>query len=178
MVSPHFPPDTSAGTHRVRLIAPHLPAFGFEPTVLTVDPRDCEGRLDWDLEKLVPPELRVVRTRAWSTRWTRVMRVGDLGLRAYWGLRRAALDLLLRETFDCVFITIYPTYPALMGPALKRKGFAPVGARLSGSVGWILGPDDGGRQERSPGFEEPAVASTPRFRARIHHGYDRDHDPV
>ena len=97
MVSPHFPPDTSAGTHRVRLIAPHLPAFGFEPTVLTVDPRDCEGRLDWDLEKLVPPELRVVRTRAWSTRWTRVMRVGDLGLRAYWGLRRAALDLLLGQ---------------------------------------------------------------------------------
>ena len=126
MVSPHFSPDTSAGTHRVRLIAPHLPAFGFEPTVLTVDPRDYEGRLDWDLEKLVPPELRVVRTRAWSPRWTRVMRVGDLGLRAYCGLRRAALELVLRETFDCVFITIYPTYPALMGPALKRKASLPL----------------------------------------------------
>lgn len=125
MVSPHFPPDTSAGTHRVRLIAPHLPAFGFEPTVLTVDPRDYEGRLDWDLETLVPPELRVVRTRAWSPRWTRMMRVGDLGLRAYCGLRRAALELLDRETFDCVFITIYPTYPALMGSTLKRKASLP-----------------------------------------------------
>ena len=28
MVSPHFPPDSSAGTHRVRLLAPHLPEFG------------------------------------------------------------------------------------------------------------------------------------------------------
>ena len=126
MVSPHFPPDTSAGTHRVRLIAPHLPAFGFEPTVLTVDPRDYEGRLDWDLETLVPSELRVIRTRAWSPRWTRLMRVGDLGLRAYCGLRRAALQLLARETFDCVFITIYPTYPALMGPTLKRKASLPM----------------------------------------------------
>lgn len=126
MVSPHFPPDTSAGTHRVRLIAPHLPAFGFEPTVLTVDPRDYEGRLDWDLEKLVPPELRVIRTRAWAPRWTRMMGVGDLGLRAYWGLRRAALDLLTHETFDCVFITIYPTYPALMGPVLKRRASLPL----------------------------------------------------
>src|SRR5439155_20636351 len=46
MVSPHFPPDTNAATHRVRLLAPHLPARGWEPTVVAVDPRDYEGRLD------------------------------------------------------------------------------------------------------------------------------------
>ena len=37
MVSPHFPPDTSAASHRVRLLAPHLPEFGWEPTVVTVE---------------------------------------------------------------------------------------------------------------------------------------------
>ena len=46
MISPHFPPDSTAATHRVRLLAPHLPAHGWQPTVLTVDPRDYEGRLD------------------------------------------------------------------------------------------------------------------------------------
>ena len=46
MISPHFPPDSTAATHRVRLLAPHMAGHGWEPTVLTVDPRDYEGRLD------------------------------------------------------------------------------------------------------------------------------------
>jgi hypothetical protein len=121
LVSPHFPPDTSAGAHRVRLLAPRLPAHGWEPTVVTVDPRDYEGRLDTGLASLVPAELRVVRCRAWPARWTRRIGVGDLGLRAFDGLRRACADLLRRERFDALFITIYPTYPALLGPILKRR---------------------------------------------------------
>ena len=121
LVSPHFPPDTSAGVHRVRLLAPRLPAHGWEPTVVTVDPRDYEGRLDPGLASLVPAELRVVRCRAWPARWTRRIGVGDLGVRAFDGLRRACSDLLRRERFDALFITIYPTYPALLGPILKRR---------------------------------------------------------
>ena len=120
MVSPHFPPDTSAGTHRVRLIAPYLKELGFDPTVLTVDPRDYEGRLDRELASLVPDHVRVIRARAWSPRWTRRLRFGDLGLRAYLGLKRTATRLLETESFDFLFVTIYPTYPALLGPTLKR----------------------------------------------------------
>ena len=121
MVSPHFPPDTSAASHRVRLLAPHLPAFGWEPTVVAVDPRDCETRLDPDLAALVPATLRVVRARAWSARITRRFGVGDLGLRAFAGLRRTCLALLERERFDALYITIYPSYPALLGPVAKRR---------------------------------------------------------
>jgi len=119
-ISPHFPPDSSAGTHRVRLLAPHMAAHGWEPTVLTVDPRDYEGRLDPALEASVPRDLRVIRARASSAAATRAFGVGDLGLRAYRGLKREAHTLLSRERFDAVFITIYPTYPALLGPSLKR----------------------------------------------------------
>ncbi len=89
--------------------------------MVTVDPRDYEGRLDPGLASLVPAELRVVRCRAWPARWTRRIGVGDLGLRAFAGLRRACADLLRRERFDALFITIYPTYPALLGPMLKRR---------------------------------------------------------
>ena len=116
MVSPHFPPDTSAGAHRVRLLAPHLPAFGWEPTVLTVDPEAYEGRLDPDLARLVPATLRVLRTGAWPASVTRRIGLGDLGLRALTGLRHAAKELLSRERFDALFITVYPTYPAVLGP--------------------------------------------------------------
>jgi hypothetical protein len=121
MISPHFPPDSTAATHRVRLLAPHLPAHGWQPTVLTVDPRDYEGRLDPDLLASVPPEVRVVRTRAWPSSATRTVGVGDLGVRAFHGLWREASKLLAAERFDAVFITIYPSYPALLGPLLKRS---------------------------------------------------------
>lgn len=125
MISPHFPPDTSAGTHRVRLLAPHLPAFGWEPTVMTIDPSAYEGRLDADLAELVPRSLRVVRVPAWSPRMTRTLGIGDLGLRSLAGLRAACDRLLTAERFDALFITVYPTYPALLGPYLRRRHRVP-----------------------------------------------------
>jgi glycosyltransferase involved in cell wall biosynthesis len=63
----------------------------------------------------------VVRARALSAYLTRAVGLGDLGLRALPGLRRAAWDLLERDRFDAVFITIYPTYPAVLGPMIKRR---------------------------------------------------------
>jgi glycosyltransferase involved in cell wall biosynthesis len=121
MVSPHFPPDSSAASHRVRLLAPHLPAAGWSPTVLTVQPSAYEGRLDARLAALVPPSVRVERAEAWPAAITRRAGLGDLGLRAFTGLHRACRSLLARERFDALFITIYPTYPALLGPLLKRR---------------------------------------------------------
>jgi hypothetical protein len=125
MVSPHFPPDTSAGAHRVRLLAPHLAACGWEPTVVTVKPSAYEGRLDPDLAALVPESLRVVRAGALPVELTRRIGLGDLGLRSLFSLWRTCDDLLKEEQFDAVFITIYPTYPAMLGPWLKRHRAVP-----------------------------------------------------
>jgi Glycosyl transferase 4-like domain len=121
MVSPHFPPDSSAGAHRVRLLAPHLRTFGWEPTVLTVDPRDYEGQLDPRLVELVPLSLRVIRCRAWSVRWTRRFGIGDLGLRAFRNLYKTCCQLLTTECFDVLFVTLLPGYPALLGHFLKSR---------------------------------------------------------
>jgi len=120
MISPHFPPDSSAGTHRVRLLAPHLASYGWMPTVLTVAAQDYEGRVDPELGALVPPSLEVIRTRAIPASVTRRFGMGDLGLRALPGLRRAAWSLHRARRFDALFITIYPTYPAVLGPMFKR----------------------------------------------------------
>src|SRR5436189_1476130 len=90
MISPHFPPDSSAGTHRVRLLAPHLAEFGWTPTVLTVAEQDYEGRIDSELASLVPRGLEVVRSRALPVRLTRPFGLGDLGLRALPALWRTA----------------------------------------------------------------------------------------
>jgi glycosyltransferase involved in cell wall biosynthesis len=125
MISPHFPPDSSAGTHRVRLLAPHLEAYGWRPTVLTVHEHDYEGRLDPALHALVPRSLDVERIHALSPRLTRTIGIGDLGLRALPGLRRAAWRRFARDAFDAVFITIYPSYPAVLGPMIKRRFAVP-----------------------------------------------------
>ena len=125
MISPHFPPDSSAGTHRVRLLAPHLEAYGWQPTVLTVAEQDYEGRVDPALAALVPASLAVVRSRAFSPSLTRPIGFGDLGLRALPGLRRTAWRLFEQRPFDLVFITIYPTYPAVLGPMIKRRFSVP-----------------------------------------------------
>jgi glycosyltransferase involved in cell wall biosynthesis len=121
MISPHFPPDSSAGTHRVRLLAPHLASYGWIPTVLTVAEQDYEGRTDPELGALVPPSLEVIRTRAVPAYVSRRFGIGDLGLRALPGLRRAAWSLHRARPFDALFITIYPTYPAVLGPMFKRR---------------------------------------------------------
>jgi len=121
MISPHFPPDSSAAAHRVRLLAPHLGEAGWEPTIVTLESSAYEGRPDCELEALVPPSLPVVRASAWPARATRVLGIGDLGLRAFTGLLRASRAQLSRERFDALFITVYPVYPALLGPRLKAE---------------------------------------------------------
>ena len=119
MVSPHFPPDSSAASHRVRLLAPHLEEAGWSPTVVTLERSAYEGRLDPGLEALVPESLRVVRAGAWRADVTRRVGLGDLGLRAFTSLRNTCRELLAREHFDALFITVYPVYPALLGIGLK-----------------------------------------------------------
>jgi hypothetical protein len=36
IIAPHYPPSNLAAVHRSRLFAQHLPAFGWEPVILTV----------------------------------------------------------------------------------------------------------------------------------------------
>jgi glycosyltransferase involved in cell wall biosynthesis len=151
MVSPHFPPDTSAATHRLRLLGTHLNEFGWTPTILTVDPKDYEGRLDRDLLSLVPQDLDVMRIRAWSPSWTRRFGLGDLGLRAYAGLRRACRNLLAEHEYDCFFVTIYPSYPALLGGFVKRVARIPFVLDYQdpwvGAWGSTVGPGPNGRPD-------------------------------
>ncbi len=151
MLTPHFPPDTTAGAHRVRLLAPHLPDFGWEPVVVSVAADRYEGAIDPGLLALVPADVRVVRSPAWSFRWTRRIGIGDLGIRAYTGLRQTCVGLFERERFDALFITMYPTYPALIGPMLKRRFHVPFVLDYQdpwvGAWGDTVGTGAGGRPD-------------------------------
>ena len=121
IVSPYFPPSTMAGVHRARIMAKHLPASGWEPVVFCVDERYHEQQLDHDLTTLVPPYSRVIKVRAWPTRLSRTIGIGDIGIRGYRALRQAVRRFLEREHADILFITALPGFPLVMGPGLRRR---------------------------------------------------------
>jgi hypothetical protein len=119
IISPHYPPSNLAAVHRSRLFAQHLPDFGWEPIILTVDERDYEESLDWNLHTLLPQNQRIEKVRAYPV--TKPRLIGDIGLRAFFQLRKRALALVKSEHIDFVYIPIPSFYVALIGPFLHRK---------------------------------------------------------
>jgi hypothetical protein len=110
---PHFPPSNLAGVHRARLFAQHLPSFGWEPVILTVDEKFYEEKLDYNLQKLLPAELRIEKVNAMPV--TKPRFIGDVGLRAFFQLYTKAKKLIKSENFHFLYIPIPSFYVALLG---------------------------------------------------------------
>jgi len=119
IIYPHFPPSNLTGVHRPRLFANHLQSLGWEPVVLTVNEKHYEEALDWNLVSLLPKGLRIEKVSAYKITQPRL--IGDIGLRAFFQLRRRALQLLQSEHFDFVYIPIPSFYLGLLGPYLHKK---------------------------------------------------------
>jgi hypothetical protein len=125
LVAAHFPPSNTTNVHRARLWGRFLPEFGWHPVVVTTHWNYYEEKLDWDLAKLVPPGLEVVRTRAFPVKPLRI--VGDLGVRALWWHYRALCELARDGRLDFVHITIPSNYSALLGRMVLRQTGVPYG---------------------------------------------------
>jgi len=123
IVAADFPPSNNVGTHRSRLFANHLAKFGYEPTVLSVDPEYYEGTLDHELTKTVSPEVKIVRTKAFPTRPVRL--VGDIGIRSLWQQYRRLCQLAREQKIDLIYIPIPPNFSALLGPLVKWRTGVP-----------------------------------------------------
>ena len=119
IITGHFPPSNLAAVHRSRLFAQHLPGFGWEPIILTVHERYYEEELDYNLEKLVPPGLRVEKVSALKI--TRPRLIGDIGLRGFFQLYKKGKQIIKKEKIDFLFIHIPSFYTALLGRMLNRS---------------------------------------------------------
>jgi hypothetical protein len=91
-----------------------------------VHERHHEQIPDPQLAKLLPDSVSVVKTGAIPATLTRLAGVGDIGVRAYWHLKRAISALLENGSVDLLFITTSPYYNALAGPRLKKKFKVPL----------------------------------------------------
>jgi hypothetical protein len=126
VVAPHFPPSGLPPAHRARLFVRHLPAFGWTPIVVTVDPRDREEPAESELLETVPRDVRVERVRAWPAGITRMAGVGDLALRSLWALAARTIQVA-RETPDpIVLLVVPPWYGLWLAPLVRRRS----GARI------------------------------------------------
>ncbi|MNJ97607.1 hypothetical protein D3C87_153590 [compost metagenome] len=119
IVSPHFPPSNLASVHRSRLFAQHLPAFGWEPIIVTVHEKYYEEELDYNLEKLLPKNLRIIKTSAIPTKPYRI--IGDIGIRGLYQMYKAILKLIKTEKIDFLYIPIPSHFAALLGRMVHEK---------------------------------------------------------
>jgi hypothetical protein len=119
IIYPHFPPSNLAGVHRARLFAQHLPSFGWEPVVLTVHENFYEEKLDINLVKLLPSNLRIEKVNAYTNQKIRL--IGDIGLRGFFQLYKKAKQLIRNEKFDFLYIPIPSFYCALLGRMLHAS---------------------------------------------------------
>ena len=109
-----------------RHLAKHLPAHGWQPTVICVDPRHHIERLDPDLADQTPRDLEIIRASAISVKYTRPFEIaGDIGLRGYLHLRALARQLAQRCA-DAVLITASSYYPILLAGWIRRRWGVPV----------------------------------------------------
>ena len=121
LISPYFTPSNLAGVQRVRLMSAHLSEFGWEPIVISVDPRHYEEANDDTSLALLPSHLRVERVGALPASLCRPLGFGDMALRAQWTLRRKVAELVAAQKAELIFVTVLPGFASLVGAWAKRK---------------------------------------------------------
>lgn len=125
IVSPHFPPINAADIHRVRQSLPYFEKYGYQPIVLTVLPEYVEMSQDLLLEKSIPDGILIYKVAAYSTRYTRKLGLGNLGIRAFCQLYEKGNELLKSGDFDLIYFstTVFACMP--LGRLWKQKHKVP-----------------------------------------------------
>jgi len=122
IVSPHFPPVNAPDMQRVRMSLPYLRQHGWAPTVLALHPDSVEGAVvEPLLEGSYPADVRVIRVRGLSPRFTRWAGVGNLWWRCGRAFTQAGDRLLRQEKFDLVFLSTTQFSAFQLGPRWLRR---------------------------------------------------------
>jgi hypothetical protein len=122
IVGADFAPSSYPPALRIRYFARHLKEFGWEPVILTTDPRYYETAIDDENQKLLPADLEVIRTQAIPAALTRRLHFGDLGLRSLWHHWRAINRICRERRVDLIFVPI-PPYPSIVLGRLAHARF-------------------------------------------------------
>jgi hypothetical protein len=115
IIGADFSPSSLPPALRIRFFARHLPEFGWDPTVLSTDPKHYQWKIDPESERLLPEGLKVIRTPAFPAKLARKFGIGDIGLRSLWHHWRTLAHLCREKKVDLVFIPVPPYFPMVLG---------------------------------------------------------------
>ncbi|MFN7714719.1 MAG: glycosyltransferase [Pseudanabaenaceae cyanobacterium] len=161
LVSPNFPPLIYPDLHRVRMLLPYLADYGWEATVLCLDPYQDAGVKDELLVQTIPSQTKVVIADQapplwqWLTGWLkgRTWRgVGSLAHRGDQLIEEDPPDLIYFSTTLFPVMALGPRWQKRYGiPYIvdwqdpwvsdyySRTGVLPPGGKLKYAVSQILG---------------------------------------
>ncbi|MBI1883169.1 MAG: hypothetical protein HYS08_03055 [Chlamydiae bacterium] len=125
IVSPHFPPINAPDMQRVRMSLPYLEEFGWKPIILSVDPDQVEGPKDPLLIETLPSELKILRVKAFKPSRTRIIGVGNVGLRAWPWLYQIGSEVIQKSKVDLVFFSTSVFLSLPLGRVWKQKWNTP-----------------------------------------------------
>ncbi len=125
IVSPHFPPVNAADHQRIRMALPYFADFGWDVTVLCVDPEFVEGIHDSKLSLTIPANIEIIRCKAISPKLSRKLKLGNLAFRSIPFLIKATAQYFEKNYFDLVYFsnTIFLTMP--LGRYWQKKYHVP-----------------------------------------------------
>ncbi len=118
IIGADFSPSSLPPAVRIRFFARHLPEFGWNPIIVTTDPKYYESPVDPENEALLLPGLEVIRTKAIPASMSRRIGIGDLGIRSLWSQWRSVSRLCRERRIDLVFIPVPPNFTMPLGRLL------------------------------------------------------------
>lgn len=121
IISPHFPPVNTPDHQRVRMSLPFYKKMGWQPIIMTVDPKYIESKQDELLSKTISNNTRIITIRAFKTSITRKIGLGSLSLRALFFYFKHGNKLLKNEKVDLIFFSTTAFHVCWLGSYWKRK---------------------------------------------------------
>lgn len=121
ILAPDFSPSGHPPALRVRFFARHLADFGWKPIIVATDARYYETAIDEENDKLLPPSLTVVRTKAIPAKVTRRFRLGDLGWRSLWHNWQALKRVIREHRPDLLLLPTPPSAGLLLGRLARAR---------------------------------------------------------
>jgi hypothetical protein len=121
IIGADFVPSSLPPATRIRFFASHLPEFGWHPIVLTTKPEFYEGKFDPENEHLLKNDLEVIRVSAFSTRVTRKLGIGDIGMRSLLQHWKAVKLICSSRKIDSILIPVPPSITMVLGRMAYRR---------------------------------------------------------
>lgn len=121
IISPNFPPINAADMHRVRQSLPFFEQFGWNATVIAVEPQFVEMSEDPILMETMPHDIDIIRVKAFKAETTRKFGLGNIGYRSWYFFRKMGNKLLKQKKYDLVYFSTTAFPVMTLGPYWKKK---------------------------------------------------------